>query len=124
MFFAYSFLNRSLSEEYLGLSSQGGAMSSLPTAVYWVVSGIVLHFLKEQYLKTVQKFRDELKRELLGKKTAGAALLANYEKRGKHLARIRKLYEWLDTLAYVVVIATLIWNIFGTFVDFFDKPSC
>ncbi|MBN2903836.1 MAG: hypothetical protein JTJ09_09625, partial [Enterococcus sp.] len=75
------------------------------------VSGIVLHFLKEQYLKTVQKFRDELKRELLGKKTAGAALLANYEKRGKHLARIRKFYEWLDTLAYVVVIATLIWNI-------------
>lgn len=89
----------------------GIVMSSLPTAVYWVVSGIVLHFLKEQYLKTVQKFRDELKRELLGKKTAGAALLANYEKRGKHLARIRKLSEWLDTLAYVVVIATLIWNI-------------
>lgn len=85
-------------------------MSSLPTAVYWVVSGIVLHFLKEQYLKTVQKFRDECQRELLGKKT-GTAFLANYEKRGKHLARMRKFYEWLDTLAYVVVVVTLIWNI-------------
>ena len=88
----------------------GIVMSSLPTAVYWVVSGIVLHFLKEQYLKTVQKFRDELQRELLGKKT-GTAFLANYEKRGKHLARMRKFYGWLDTLAYVVVVVILIWNI-------------
>jgi hypothetical protein len=89
----------------------GIVMSSLPTTVYWVVSGIVLHFLKEQYLKTAQKFRDECQRELLGKKAAGTAFLANYEKRGKHLARMRKFYEWLDTLAYVVVVVTLIWNI-------------
>ena len=89
----------------------GIVMSSLPIAAYWVVSGIFLHFLKEQYLKTARKFRDELQRELLGKKTAGAALLANYEKLGKKLARIRRFYEWLDTIAYVVVIATLIWNI-------------
>ncbi|XUC89752.1 hypothetical protein IGJ42_000175 [Enterococcus sp. DIV1067f] len=86
-------------------------MSSLPTTIYWVVSGILLHFLKEQYLKTVQKFRDELQRELLGKKTVGTALLANYEKCGKKLARMRKFYEWLDTIAYVVVVVTLIWNI-------------